>query len=207
MSLLNEAVRKRIEATIADIEQRTAAELVVVSVERSDGYLEVRLGYAFAAALLCGATAHMLWPLLSVLEILWAEVGVAVAVFALTAWGRLLRIITPRHRAQHCVERRALLAFVERAVFATRDRSGVLILLSELERRVVILGDSGIHARVQTTGWQAYVQEIVAAIRGGRAGDGVCDVLNKLAETLARDFPPRPDDQNELPNQVTESKL
>ena len=43
---------------------------------------------------------------------------------------------------------------------------------------------------------------IVEAIRGGRAADGVCEVIGELGQVLAAQFPRRADDQNELPNTV-----
>jgi putative membrane protein len=202
MGLLSEAARKRIADTIAEIEQRTAAELVVVSVDHSDTYTDVRLGYALLASLLVGPLGYWGFPHLSVSNLLELQLASAILVFWLLALPPLLRLVVPRARLQACVERRASLAFLEHGVFATRDRSGVLILVSELEHRVVMLGDEGIHQRVQMQGWQAHVNNIVAAIRGGRAGDGLCEVLQTLGSTLIAEFPVRPDDTNELSNEV-----
>jgi putative membrane protein len=110
----------------------------------------------------------------------------------------------PAIYARHAAERRARGEFFERGLFATRDRTGVLILLSQRERQVVILGDAGIHARVQTSGWQAHVDHITAQIRRGRAADGVCEVIARLAASLESGVPRQADDTNELPNQVRE---
>jgi putative membrane protein len=202
MTLLSEVARKRIAETIAEIEQRTAAELVVVSVADSDHYADIRFGYALAVALLCAPLVHWGWPHLSVSKLLEVQLASAVLVFGLLAVPALLRVVAPRARMQRSVERRASLAFLEHGVFATRDRSGVLILVSELERRVVMLGDAGIHSRVQMQGWQTHVQQIIAAIREGRAGEGLCEVLRALGATLQAEFPVRPDDTNELSNEV-----
>ena len=87
-------------------------------------------------------------------------------------------------------------------VYATRDRTGVLIFLSALEHRVVILGDRGIHQRVQDPGWSELVALLVAAIKQGKSADGVCEVITRLGELLARDAPIREDDTNELANEV-----
>jgi putative membrane protein len=104
------------------------------------------------------------------------------------------------------VERRAREEFFERALFATRGRTGVLILLSELERQVAILGDQGIHERVQTVGWQAHVDHIIAQIRAGRTAAGVCEVIAKLGSSLEGAVPRQSDDRNELPNTVREEE-
>ena len=78
----------------------------------------------------------------------------------------------------------------------------MLILISELEHRVVILGDSGIHEQVGNDGWQEHVRAIVAAIKKGRLADGLIDVIGRLAKLHAEHLPVSAEDQNELPNTV-----
>jgi putative membrane protein len=202
MTLLDSAARDRIEQAIANVEKLTAGEIVVVSVLQSDDYHDVRLAYASASALAVAAIAHACQPDLAIAWMLWLQaVLVAVIWFALR-WPALLRPLLPGTRSAFCVERRTRLEFLEHRVFETRDRTGVLILLSELERRVSILGDSGIYAELKADGFRAYVEQIVGAIRAGRAPDGVCDVIGNLGRLLAEKFPVRPDDVDELSNEV-----
>jgi putative membrane protein len=205
MALLSQASMQRIEQTIVDIEARTAAELVVVSVGQSASYAEVKLGYALAAAFLAGAVTHLFWPELPVTDLLWLQLLAAVVPLLLLGVPSVLRNLVRTSQLAAAVDQRARLAFLEHAVFATRDRSGVLIVLSELERRVVIMGDAGIHARVQTSGWQAHVSHIVNAIRAGRAEQGLVETLKALGETLSSEFPRREDDINELPDSVRQT--
>jgi putative membrane protein len=198
--------RTKIEATIAEIEQRTAAELVVVTAEASSSYNDVKLTYALLCALGAGAAAHFARPLWSVATILWLQLAAALLTSALCSVPAILRRIVPRAIVQEQVEQRAALAFLEHGVFATRDRTGVLILISELEHRVAILGDAGIHGKLQLAGWQHHVSELAKAIRQGRAGQGVCDTLHAIGAVLIAEFPPRPDDVNELSNTVRDAR-
>jgi putative membrane protein len=203
--LLSQASMQRIEQTIVQIEERTAAELVVVSVGQSASYAEVKLGYALAAAFMAGAVTHLGWPEFPVAELLYLQLAAALLPLFLLGVPGVLRSVVRGSQLAVAVDQRARLAFLEHAVFATRDRSGVLIVLSELERRVVIMGDAGIHARVQTSGWQAHVSHIVGAIRAGRAEQGVVETLQALGETLSAEFPRRADDVNELPDSVRQT--
>lgn len=205
MALLSKDSLTRIEQTVAEIEQRTAAELVVVSVGQSASYADIKLGHALAAALLAGALGHVAWPEAHVVTLLWLQLGAAALVVLALSVPALLRLAVRAQVLQHSVDRRARLAFAEHAVFDTRDRSGVLIMIAELERRVVILGDSGIHKRMPTEGWKAHVDHIVTAIRAGRAEQGICETLRALGEVLTAEFPVRPDDVNELPNAVRQT--
>jgi len=206
MKSLSDAGRAQIEATIAEIEQRTAAELVVATVEQSASYAGIKTAYALAVALAGGAVAHLVDPWLSVAQLLWLQLAAAGVSWLVCSIPWVLVRVVPRAYLTESVEQRAQLAFLHNALFETRDRTGVLILISQLEHRVVILGDSGIHARIQTAGWQGHVAHIVEAIRKGRAEQGICETLRAIGEILGAEFPPRPDDVNELANTVRETR-
>jgi putative membrane protein len=206
MSLLDPSAHKRIEAAIADVERRSSCEIVVAALPASDSYADLRLLYGIAFALAAAAGAHLAWPTLAVASLFWIEIAVLALSFPLLGLGPVLRVIVPRARVDESVTRRAREAFVERTLYATRDRTGVLIMISELEHRVVILGDSGIDAFVHANGWQGYVDRLVRAIREGRAADEICTLIADIGVVLAAHLPVAPDDVNELPNTVhTES--
>jgi putative membrane protein len=193
---------QKVEAAIAEVEQNTSAEIVVAALPRSGRYVDTRLWCALAVGLSAATLVHWLRPELGVSPILWVQAGAGAAAFVLASVPGVLRLLLPRQRAQRAVERAAELAFLEHAVFATRERIGVLILLSELEHKVVILGDEGIHARVQSSGWDALVGLLVQRIRERRAGDGLCEVIGKLGEQFARELPVGNENPNELDNRV-----
>jgi putative membrane protein len=202
MSLFSKSEADQIAAAITEVERDTAGEIVVAEDVRSDDYTEVRLAWAFGLGLAVAGVVHLGWPWLEAGSLLAAELGVFVLVWLVSALPAVLRWLVPRARAREAVDRAARLAFLEHGVFRTRDRTGVLIFLSALEHRVVILGDEGIHARVQNTGWDALVAELVQAIRQRHAGEGVCGVVRKLGARLREVAPIKPDDTNELANHV-----
>lgn len=204
MALLNQADKQRIEARVAAAEQGTAAEIVVATVARSDSYQDVRLFAALLSGVVVASALHLLWPAMPVGELLAIQVAAGLLTYALSALPAVLRLLVPRARTHAAVKREAELSFLEHALFNTRDRNGVLILLSELEHNVTILGDQGIHARVQNAGWEQHVTTIVAAIRRGQAVEGVCQVIDALAALLAEREPVKHDDTNELDNRVRE---
>ncbi|HET8940012.1 MAG TPA: TPM domain-containing protein [Polyangiales bacterium] len=204
--ILTPAEREQVETTIGEIEKRTAAELVVVTAEACAHYYEVKLSYALMLAFAVGALGHTLAPEWSVPAILWLQLGAAIACVALCSLPAVLRLVVPRALMQQYVEQRAELAFLEHGVFATRDRTGVLILVSALEHRVAILGDEGIHKKLQAGGWQRHVTELTKAIAAGRGGEGVCNTLREIGDLLIAEFPPRPDDTDELSNAVRDAR-
>ncbi|MCH2109570.1 MAG: hypothetical protein MK135_09580, partial [Polyangiaceae bacterium] len=90
----------------------------------------------------------------------------------------------------------------ELGVTETRDRSGILLFLSELEGRVVLLADKGIHDRVEEDEWSQDVDRLVDAIKKGKPGAGTIECVQRLGSLLASSFPPREDDENELADGV-----
>ncbi len=69
----------------------------------------------------------------------------------------------------------------------------MLILISELEHRVMILGDLAIHEHVGDEGWEAHVAHIVQAIKRGELATGVVEVVEQLGARARPAFaaPPR----------------
>jgi putative membrane protein len=143
-----------------------------------------------------------LHPALAVHWLLVLQPVVIALVYRVCGWEPIYRYLIPPQAAERAVAHRAFAIFAERGVHRTRDRSGLLVLVSELEHRVVILGDSGIHERVHEDGWAAQVSHLVARIREGKTKQGLIEVIESFAPTLAEIAPRRPDDTNELPDSV-----
>jgi putative membrane protein len=101
---------------------------------------------------------------------------------------------------------RAAAAFLEAEVFATRDRTGVLIFLALFEHRVVVLADSGIAARVEPGAWKGISDRLAAGIREGRAAAALIEAIGACGRLLAeRRVERRPDDVSELPDHLRTS--
>jgi putative membrane protein len=203
--LFTAADEEAIRAAVADAEQRSAGEVVPWIVEACDPYPEagwkaaalgalLALVLAAGTQLLAGAWGGALWLALAVL----AGGAAGLALGQLPAAKRLL---VDDDVVEHRVRTAAEAAFVRGEVFATRERTGILVFLALLEHRVVVLGDAGINARVQPEEWQGIADEIVAGVRKSRpaaalaAGIEACGLL--LAE---RGVPRHEEDVDELPD-------
>jgi putative membrane protein len=197
--LLDERGIAAITAAVQAAERATSGEIVPVIAERSDPYAELRFGAAALVAFACGALALAFAPALAA----WL-VPTQLGVFAAAAWlfGRpaLLRSLVPDDVLTRRVARAAALAFHDAGLVETRERTGILIYVSLLERHVLVLADRGIHARVEAGTWDTVVARIVAGIVDNRAEAGLADGIRLCGEILADRFPIRPGDVNELRN-------
>lgn len=93
--------------------------------------------------------------------------------------------------------------FEELGMFRTRDRNGVLIYVSVADRRVAVIGDAGINARVPAGFWDDVLALLQAHFREGRFADGLCKAVEQVGEKLRADFPYERDDRNELSNDIS----
>jgi hypothetical protein len=86
-------------------------------------------------------------------------------------------------------------------VWDTQDNSGVLLYLQLAERRVELIADRGIAARVDTRQWQKICDEFTADIRNGPADVAVLACIAKINALLSLHFPAEEDNPRELPDE------
>lgn len=201
-SIVTKAELDQISALIAKIEQDTASELVTVVYSKSSSYAAYRIAWAAAGALALVGLGHLLWPNVPVLELLGAQTLLGAIGYWLLGMPATLRLIVPRWARERAARDKSRLMFLELGITETRDRSGVLIYLSELERRVEVLGDRGIYQELGQDAWQQLVGELTQSIRGGHAAIGLTRLIERLGAELVAKFPIRPGDTNELSNTV-----
>ena len=191
-----------IEAAVAAVEARSAGEVVIAIVERSGAYAGPRAALAAGLGVGLALGLHMLAPQLAIPWLLLAELPLAAVAWLLAGRGPLLRWLLPTPVRARQARAQALQLFAERGIYATRDATGLLIFISQLERQVIILGDRGIHQHVGDAGWTAQVAQLTAGLRTHRLAPALLQVLATLGDVLAQHFPRRADDINELPDAI-----
>ncbi|HYQ15743.1 MAG TPA: hypothetical protein VEQ58_08300 [Polyangiaceae bacterium] len=201
-SILSEAGAREVEAAVARVEQESAAEVVVAVVLRSQDYWQGRVLLAIGWALASGLAFLRFEPWREPSWALLVELGVGALVFALSGHPALRRLLVSNAAAARATSARAFQLFAERGLASTRGRTALLIFVSELERRVVLLGDHGINTELGQQGWDDQVKLLVGQIRAGRAKEGLLEVLQQLTPRLAAVAPRAHDDVNELPDAV-----
>lgn len=95
---------------------------------------------------------------------------------------------------------RARELFAQHGVWNTEENTGVLIYLLLADRRVEIVADRGITARVPESEWQSICRTMEAHFREGRFQEGSIAGVAAVSAVLAQHFPARADNPNELPD-------
>lgn len=97
---------------------------------------------------------------------------------------------------------RALEHFARLRVWDTEDNAGVLIYLLLADRRVEIVADRGIHARVGDTAWETICGAMQQEFAAGRFESGILSGLAAVSDLLQQHFPPKDGgNPNELPDE------
>jgi putative membrane protein len=198
---LDAAARTAFEQAIAAIEAASGVEVIVAVRRRSAAYrhANVAIGGAVAfAGLAVMLFGDHVFALTSILVDPFVLGGLAGTVVELLPGVK--RALAPRAMRHREVVRAARATFVERGVHHTRDRGGLLVYISWLEREIVLIPDRDLERRMAGEAGARAEHALTAAMAAG--GAAVARELARLAPALAAAMPRRDDDLNELPDAI-----
>lgn len=171
--ILSDLDRQRLDALVKDAEKNTGTQIVLAVVQRSDAYTEIpwiafALG-ASMASLFVGLIHFFLnaWffpteNLFSILAILGTGAVFALFTIFIPSFARLFLL---KHRAETEVRQYAESFFLRRELFATTDRTGILLLVSLFEKRIILLPDRGVASRLSDKAMRAIIAEMTWPLR------------------------------------------
>ncbi len=198
--IFNAEQSKEIEQAVTEAEKRTRGEILVVTVRRSDDYPDIRWRVAISLAITVSAVAYLFFKTWDPFWCLLLQFPAVAAGYWLGTWAPIQRLLLSPAKAAEEVHQRALQAFHEGHVSATQERTGILIFVSLLEKRVEILADTGIHSRVTEGTWKSIVDELIECVHEDKLVAGICAAVKHCGWILEAHFPGRAGDKNEIPN-------
>jgi putative membrane protein len=75
-------------------------------------------------------------------------------------------------------------------------------MISLRERLAVVLADKAINDKVAPDTWSREVKILLDGVKAGRPGEGIAAAVAEIGALLAKHFPRREGDINELPDDV-----
>jgi len=196
-----------VHAALAEAERHTVGEIVPVVLERSDRHpgacwLSALVALVLGTLLLEGLLPRNDALLLVACQVALGALGYAAAAL-LPAWKRLF--ISER-RANEMAEEQAFQEFYRLGLHRTEAATGVLIFVSLLEKRVIVLADTGIDEKVGADHWKRVDEAILSGIAAGELREGLLEGIRECGEVLAEHFPVGDDDENEIPDRIVVRK-
>lgn len=129
-----------------------------------------------------------------------SEIVAAIKAAELKTSGEL-RVFVSRHQVQDPVAA-AQEQFAKLGMTQTLERNGVLVFLAPATRNFAVIGDVNIHARCGDAFWRELADTMTGHFRNGEFTEGIVHGVQRAGDLLARHFPRRKDDRNELPDTV-----
>ena len=198
-----EEEKEKLKRATADIESRTVGEIAIVVVDHSSQYSEAEIlgGISLSSILslmITGIFFHAsLWWFIPLCFLLFFPLRLFFVKMPL-----LKATLIGTKRREMAVKERALKAFYEKGLYKTKENTGVLFFLSLLERKVWVLADKGIHSKIHQNTLNRFANIVTKGIREGRACDALIEAIEEAGALLAKHYPIKPGDINELPDTV-----
>ena len=193
----------QVKAAVAEAERHTSGEIVIVVADRSSDWSGRRAMLSFATMCIVALAGTFGGGFSSVIGVDAAIIlGTGFITWLVSRLPTILRWLLDDDDAAKLVLDRARAAFVECSAHATRERAGVVVYLSLLERRVQLLADTGIHRAVGSEGWQKHIDTITQGMKA-HTPQRLVEVVQSIGAVLAATFPAQAaGNPNELSDEI-----
>jgi len=214
MKILSDHERSRLDQLIADSEKRTNAQIVLAVIKRSDDYAELPWKTFALSASVAGLIVVILdfilnyWvshTTLLIAAIAMLSAGAAFALLTIFIPG-FARIFLSANRADVEVKQYAESLFLNRELFATRKRIGILLLVSLFERRVVLLPDKGLSSRLTKEAMDGIIECMTQLLSHNELNRALEKGFEELSKALELSTHGTGNIENELSDQIIEEK-
>lgn len=207
----------QINNAVKEAESKTSGEIATAFIKESYNYAIYELTaaviagfvYFLAAMFYTDAVEHMLqqmsWDYSGMHLVMFYGLStflVITLVYFLTNIPFIDRFIIPRSAMEEKVNQRAVQHFMQSGVYKTKDRTGILIFISDLERRVELMADDGISKKIPQEKWNEIVNHIIEGIHRDKTAQHLVDAIKECGKLLAEHNPVQPDDINELKDDI-----
>lgn len=202
-AFFSDNAKERVKQAIVEAESVTSAEVVVSLKPRSASYRDI--DYVVGVFCAFGVLCWLLFAPSSFDEDYFpVEVAASFVIGTLLSASTdpLKRQIVPNSRKSEEVDRTAAEVFLQLGVHRTRERNGVLVLVSAFERKVSFVGDTRIVAHNLGEPWEKAKAAVEQAVARGDL-EAFARAVGALGPVLSEVFPRSEDDINELSDEVS----
>jgi putative membrane protein len=215
--MLTEEQETRINAAVKEAEKNTSGEIFCILTQRTSEYVETPVAYGALGALLIplGLVAFgvqpwawMGWgtgevsPESAVLAYTLLQAAAFLITLGIVSIRKVRLMLAPEPLKRSRVRRAAFQQFLAKGLHQTRDRTGVLIFAAVDERRAEVIADEGVYSQVSNDIWTEALEALARGLKADDPEAGFIEAVRICGEVLAKHFPPKGDNPNELPDQI-----
>ena len=205
-NIFTDSDKEAIKKAVAQLENASSGELVLYYAKDSDSYVASAwkfsglIGVIYSLGIITLSYQWLLPPNFTPI-IISTTILLAMVVTFIIAWfvPKVRISVTPATVIEHRVLTKARDIFLQEQVFNTLDRTGILIYISALERKVMVIGDKGINEKINQSDWENVVQLVINGIKSKQMTKGIIEAIEVCQKLLLDNgFNVRRDDVNEL---------
>jgi len=208
---------EKINHAVKKAERQTSGEIAIAFIKESYNYafyeliFAVLCGFVYFFTLMFFSTSiekiiqNMFWEYSSSYLLIFYGFStfLVIFIFYFIANAQFIdRLIIPRSVMRRKVNERAARYFTEAGIFNTRERTGILIFISLMERRVELLADKGINKKISQEQWTSIVNHIVEGVKLNKFVEYLIESISECGKILEKHFPVQADDKNELKDEM-----
>jgi putative membrane protein len=211
--ILSDTDRTLLDKRIAEAEKQTKAQIVLATIKRSDNYTEIPWkAFAFGSSI-----AGFFVFLLNLLISGWITGAVilfsVIIILATGCFFALLTLLFPviarlflsENRKETETRQYAESLFLSRELYATESRRGILLLISQFERQVVILPDKGVREPLSIDVMVNIISRMTQYLKQNEVRNALETGLDELIAALCP-APSTGQDKNELSDEIIEEE-
>jgi len=203
MKQFNDEFKSKLYETIADIENNSQVEIVAIFRSSSGKYRDVSL-WAALAFMFAASSFFMFSPIEFDIYMIWlfTFVSFIFAYFLMEVLKPLKRVFVSKKRMKRHADLYGRAIFQKGGIRFTSEKIGVLIYLSEFERKVVIIPDRGACTLVPDDYWNQFENGFSSVFKERNIAEAFINELKKTKKIFSEYILPVENDINELPDDL-----
>lgn len=191
-----------IKDAVKKAERRTSGEIVPVILKQSDFYPAAHFRLALVWGIIFSLITYYTIDFDDPIVLILTQIPGIIFGFLLAYLPFFKRLFTTKSEMEEEVNQKAIEIYFENHVSMTRDRTGIMIFISLLERKVKVLADCGINEKVEKDYWEKIVKNLILNIKRGEIVKGMSEAIETCGNSLEKSFPIKGDDTNEISNDL-----
>lgn len=196
--------RLLIKSLISEAESKSHSEIVPMIVHHSDHYPAAHFRAAIIISFLFSLALYFSpLSIINPIYYLWIQIPGLFIGYLLGQFPPVTRLLITRAEIEQEVTQKGYEAFFNHNLHLTARHTGVLILISLMERKIKIIADNGIANKVNQKIWDQIVVEFAERVKTGQFVEGLKYCIEATSNVLETYFPAEKNEKNnELANDL-----
>lgn len=202
--IISDKERLLIKNLIKEAEKKTVGEVVPIIVHRSDEYPAAHFRGAIIVSFIFSLILYYSpFSIINPIYFLWIQIPGLFLGYQLAHFSVIKKFLIFKNETEEEVTQRAFESFFHYNLHVTSNHNGVLIFISLLERKIKIIADVGISAKVDQKVWDEIVYEFTDQVKKDQFVESLSKTIVAVSNVLESHFPSTgAASKNELSNDI-----